>query len=147
MRYEIETNSTEETLSFAKGLAQCAQPGDIFCLTGDLGTGKTVIAKGLGQGLGVEANISSPTFTIVNEYDEPGQKMPFYHFDVYRIFHMEEMDDTGYEEYFYSCGVCLIEWAEIIMEIVPQGAVWITIQKDLGISEEYRKITVCRTGA
>ena len=135
------SNSAEETYNWARSMASLANPGDIFCLSGGLGCGKTVFAKGFGAGLGITSEITSPTFTIINVYDSPAQKMPLYHFDVYRIIDPAGMDDTGYEDFFYGDGVCLIEWAEIIKEMIPDTARWITLEKDLAISDSYRTIT------
>jgi tRNA threonylcarbamoyladenosine biosynthesis protein TsaE len=135
----IETNTEEETLALGKKIAQSAKNGDIFCLDGDLGVGKTVFTKGFALGLGIDEHITSPTFTIVNEYKG---KFPFYHFDVYRIGDPDEMYDIGYEEYFFGDGVCLVEWAELIEELIPETAIHITIEKNLEKGIDYRKITV-----
>ena len=134
-----EVFSEEETFEFAKEMAQNAKSGDIYCLRGDLGVGKTVFTKGFAKGLEIEEHITSPTFTIVNEYEG---KLPFYHFDVYRIGDIDEMYDIGFEEYIFGSGVCLIEWAELIKELIPQNAVWINIEKDLEKGFDYRKIEV-----
>ena len=115
---EYISNSAEDTFNWARSLASGAKPGDIYCLTGDLGSGKTVFAKGFGLGLGVSEVIVSPTFTLINIYDSPGQRLPLYHFDVYRISGPHEMDDTGYEEFFYGQGVCLIE--KRLMDVVTR---------------------------
>ncbi|MDR1912920.1 MAG: tRNA (adenosine(37)-N6)-threonylcarbamoyltransferase complex ATPase subunit type 1 TsaE [Clostridiales bacterium] len=138
----VKSYSAAETFDLACGLAQKAKPGDIFCLTGELGCGKTVFAQGFGQGLNVGSQIVSPTFTILNIYDKPMQKFPLYHFDVYRIRSSDEMKDIGFEEYIFGDGVCLIEWAEIIKALIPETAHWIHIKKDLTISEAYRIITL-----
>ena len=114
----IETNSPEETYAFGKKLGMEAQAGQVYCLNGDLGVGKTVFTKGLAAGLGITEPVSSPTFTIVQVYDEG--RLPFYHFDVYRIGDVEEMDEIGYEDYVYGEGVSLIEWANLIEEILPE---------------------------
>ena len=121
-----------------------ACPGDVYCLTGDLGVGKTVFTQGFASGLGVEEPVSSPTFTIVQEYK--GEKMPFYHFDVYRIGDVEEMDEIGFDDYIYGGGVCLIEWADLIREILPEDFVGIMIEKDMDKGFDYRKITLERGG-
>ena len=139
---EYISNSAADTFNWARSLAAEVKPGGIFCLCGELGSGKTVFAKGFGAGLGITAVITSPTFTLINVYDSPGQRLPMYHFDVYRVVSPIEMEDTGYEEYFYGNGVCLIEWAEIIKEIIPDTAVWIRIEKDLNISERYRRFEI-----
>lgn len=133
-----ETNAPEETFILAKQLGEAAEPGMVFTLTGDLGVGKTVFAQGLAEGLGITEPINSPTFTIVQVYDEG--RLPFYHFDVYRIGDVEEMDEIGYEDYFYGDGVCLIEWAELIEEILPGRRTQILIEKDLERGFDYRRI-------
>lgn len=133
-----ETNAPEETFTLAKQLGEAAEPGMVFTLTGDLGVGKTVFAQGLAEGLGITEPVNSPTFTIVQVYDEG--RLPFYHFDVYRIGDVEEMDEIGYEDYFYGDGVCLIEWAELIEEILPGRRTQILIEKDLERGFDYRRI-------
>ena len=135
-----ETNSPEETFDLATHLGEQAEPGTVYTLTGDLGVGKTVFAQGLARGLGIEEAINSPTFTIVQVYDEG--RLPFYHFDVYRIGDIEEMDEIGYEDYFYGDGVCLVEWAELIEELLPKTRTEILIEKDLQKGFDYRKITL-----
>lgn len=135
-----ETNSPEETFAFARRLGEEARPGTVYTLTGDLGVGKTVFAQGLARGLGIEEAVGSPTFTIVQVYDEG--RLPFYHFDVYRIGDIEEMDEIGYEDYFYGDGVCLVEWAELIGELLPKTRVEIVIEKDLEKGFDYRRITL-----
>ena len=135
-----ETFTPEETKQFGFELGKNAKSGDIYCLDGDLGVGKTIFTQGFAKGLGVEDEyITSPTFTIINEYEG---RRKLYHFDVYRIGSLEEMDDTGYEDYFFGDGVCLVEWAKLIDELIPKEAVWIKIEKDLEKGFEYRKITV-----
>lgn len=136
-----ESFSEEQTKQIAFELAERAKKGDIYCLSGDLGTGKTAFTKGFAQGLKIKEDITSPTFTIINEYIG---KLPLYHFDVYRISSLEEMDDTGYEEYFFGEGVCIIEWAEMIKEFIPDNAFWITIEKDFSKEDDYRKIKIER---
>lgn len=135
-----ESNSPEETLEIAFKIGQSARAGDIFCLYGDLGVGKTVFAQGFAKGLGVKECINSPTFTIIQVYDEG--KLPLYHFDVYRIGDSEEMFEIGYEEYFYGEGVCLIEWADLIKDLLPEQITKITISKSLAKGLDYRKISV-----
>ena len=135
-----ETNSPEETFALARQLGEQAQPGTVYTLTGDLGVGKTVFAQGLASGLGIEEAINSPTFTIVQVYDEG--RLPFYHFDVYRIGDIEEMDEIGYEDYFYGDGVCLVEWAELIEELLPKTRTELLIEKDLQKGFDYRRITL-----
>lgn len=139
MIYEVY--SEEETRKIGYELGEKAAKGEIYCLQGDLGAGKTVFTKGFAQGLNITEHITSPTFTIVNEYHSG--RIPFYHFDVYRIGDVEEMFEIGYEEYFYGDGVCLIEWAELITDILPDDVKWIKIEKDLtSDNENYRKIEV-----
>ena len=125
----IETNQEKETFALGVEMGKSAKPGQVFTLVGDLGVGKTVFTKGLAEGLEIEEPISSPTFTIVQVYDEG--RLPFYHFDVYRIGDVEEMDEIGYEDYVYGEGVSLIEWANLIEEILPDHYTEITIEKDL----------------
>lgn len=136
----IETNSEQETLAFGRSLAASAVPGQIFSLTGDLGVGKTVLTKGMAEGLGITEPVSSPTFTIVQVYEEG--RLPFYHFDVYRIGDPEEMEEIGYEDYFFGSGVCLVEWANLIEELMPAETIRIQIEKDLERGFDYRRITV-----
>ena len=136
----IETKTPQETFEVGKKIGENAKPGQIYTLTGDLGVGKTVFTQGFAAGLGIEEPICSPTFTIVQVYEEG--RMPFYHFDVYRIGDVEEMDEIGYEDYFYGEGVCLIEWADLIREILPEQMCRVTIEKDLEKGFDYRKITL-----
>ncbi|MDO4298369.1 MAG: tRNA (adenosine(37)-N6)-threonylcarbamoyltransferase complex ATPase subunit type 1 TsaE [Lachnospiraceae bacterium] len=136
----IETFSEKETYELGRRLAENAEPGQIFSLIGDLGTGKTVFTKGMAAGLGITEPVSSPTFTIVQVYEEG--RMPFYHFDVYRIGDIEEMDEIGYEDYFYGDGICLVEWANLIEELMPESTVTIRIEKDLEKGFDYRRITI-----
>src|SRR5699024_7809029 len=136
----IETRSPEETFQLGEELGRKAVPGQVFTLTGDLGVGKTVFTQGLARGLGIEEPVSSPTFTIVQVYGEG--RLPFYHFDVYRIEDIDEMEEIGYEDCFYGEGVCLIEWAEKIEELLPGKRKSITIEKDLEQGFDFRKITI-----
>ena len=135
----IETRSPEETFALGEKLGREAKPGQ-NTLNGDLGTGKTVFTQGFASGLGITEPVNSPTFTILQVYEEG--RMPFYHFDVYRIGDVEEMDEIGYEDCFYGEGVCLIEWAELIEEILPENVIVVTIEKDLEQGFDYRKITL-----
>ena len=125
----IESRSEQETYQAGRQLGQFAKPGEIYCLNGDLGVGKTVFTKGFAEGIGIQEPVNSPTFTIIQQYEEG--RLPLYHFDVYRISDIDEMEEIGYEDYFFGDGVCLIEWANLIEEIIPDYAVWITIEKDL----------------
>ena len=136
----IETNSPEETFRVGKELGEKAYAGQVFTLTGDLGVGKTVFTQGLAKGLGIEEPVNSPTFTIVQEYD--GGRLPFYHFDVYRIGDIEEMEEVGFDDYVMGEGVSLIEWADLIREILPDKRTEILIEKNLERGFDYRRITV-----
>ena len=136
-----ETFCAEETFELGRSLGEQAKPGDIYTLNGDLGVGKTVFSQGLAKGLGIAEPISSPTFTIVQVYQEG--RLPFYHFDVYRISDVEEMEEIGYEDYIYGEGVCLIEWADLIEELLPGQRCRIVIEKDLEKGFNYRRIELC----
>ena len=135
-----EKFSAAETHALGKKIGETARPGDVYTLVGDLGVGKTVFTQGIADGLGITEPVSSPTFTIVQVYEEG--RMPFYHFDVYRIGDIEEMDEIGYEDYFYGEGLCMIEWANLIEEILPDKRYDVTIEKDLEKGFDYRKITI-----
>jgi tRNA threonylcarbamoyladenosine biosynthesis protein TsaE len=136
----IETYCEKETFELGYSIGKAANPGEVYALLGNLGVGKTIFTKGVAQGLGVREQVNSPTFTIVQIYDSG--KMPFYHFDVYRIGDLEEMDEIGYEDYFYGQGLCLVEWADLIEELMPDETRWVTIEKDLQKGFDYRKITI-----
>ena len=135
-----ETWKPEETYELGERLGREAAPGMIYCLEGDLGTGKTVFTQGFARGLGVEGPVNSPTFTILQQYEDG--RLPLYHFDVYRIGDVEEMEEIGYEDCFYGQGVCLVEWPSLVREILPEEALWIYIEQDLEKGFDYRKITV-----
>ena len=135
-----ETRSPEETYELGRKIGLQARTGQVYTLTGDLGVGKTVFTQGVAAGLGITEPVSSPTFTIVQVYEEG--RLPFYHFDVYRIGDIEEMEEIGYDDYFFGKGICLIEWAELIEEILPDDRISITIEKDLAHGFDYRRITV-----
>lgn len=136
----IETYSPKETFQAGKRLGEQAGKGQVYCLDGDLGVGKTVFTQGFAKGLGIQSDVNSPTFTIIQQYEEG--RLPLYHFDVYRIGDISEMDEIGYEDCFYGEGVCLIEWASLVEEIIPETAIEIRIEKDLEKGFDYRKITV-----
>lgn len=136
----FETRSEKETFELGKKLGGKAEAGQIFCLDGELGVGKTVFTQGFAKGLDIEESVNSPTFTIVQVYDEG--RIPLYHFDVYRIGEPEEMYEIGYEEYFFGEGVSLIEWSKLIDELIPKEAIQVTIEKNLEKGLDYRKITV-----
>ena len=136
----LETRSPEETFHVGMRLGQEAYAGQVFTLTGDLGVGKTVFTQGLAKGLGIEEAVNSPTFTIVQEYD--GGRLPFYHFDVYRIGDVEEMEEVGFDDSVMGEGVSLIEWANLIEEILPEKRTEVLIEKDLSQGFDYRRITI-----
>ncbi|HIZ22631.1 MAG TPA: tRNA (adenosine(37)-N6)-threonylcarbamoyltransferase complex ATPase subunit type 1 TsaE [Candidatus Blautia faecigallinarum] len=136
----IETRSPKETFELGKKIGEAAVPGQIYTLTGELGVGKTVFTQGVAAGLGITEPVSSPTFTIIQIYEEG--RLPFYHFDVYRIGDIEEMEEIGYDDYFFGQGVCLIEWAQLIEEILPPDRIQVLIEKDLEQGFDYRRITI-----
>lgn len=136
----IESFSPEDTFGVGEQLAKEARPGDIYTLEGDLGVGKTIFTKGVARGLGIDEPVTSPTFTILQEYESG--RLPLYHFDVYRIGDPEEMDEIGYEDYFYGQGICLIEWASRIEELIPAEAIRVCIDKDLEKGLDYRRIRI-----
>ncbi|MCF0133690.1 MAG: tRNA (adenosine(37)-N6)-threonylcarbamoyltransferase complex ATPase subunit type 1 TsaE [Blautia sp.] len=136
----IETYSPQETFAFGKLIGETAKPGQIYTLIGDLGVGKTVFTQGVAEGLSIKEPICSPTFTIIQEYESG--RLPFYHFDVYRIGDAEEMEEIGYDDYFFGKGICLIEWANLIEEILPEDVIQVEIRKDLEKGFDYRKITI-----
>ncbi|MCP1103256.1 tRNA threonylcarbamoyladenosine biosynthesis protein TsaE [Aequitasia blattaphilus] len=136
-----ETYQERETFELGQNLAKAAKPGSIFVLEGDLGVGKTIFTKGFAAGLGIDEGITSPTFTIVQVYEEG--RLPFYHFDVYRIGDVEEMDEIGFEEYIYSNGVSLIEWGNLIEDILPEHYTKVRIEKELDKGFDFRRVTVC----
>ena len=140
----IESFSAEETYALGEKIGQEAKPGQVYTLIGDLGVGKTVFTQGVAAGLGITEPVSSPTFTIVQIYEEG--RMPFYHFDVYRIGDPEEMEEVGFEDCIYGEGLCLIEWANLIEEILPPAYTQVRIEKDLSRGFDYRKITLTRIG-
>lgn len=136
-----ESNSCDETFHIGCELGKKAEAGQVFCFFGDLGVGKTTFSQGFAKGLGIDEIVNSPTFTIVKEYD--GGRLPLYHFDVYRIGDPDEMEEIGYRDMVCGDGVCLIEWADIIEEILPEHYIKITIEKNLDKGTDYRKICVC----
>ena len=138
-----ETEAPSQTQALGERLGQEALAGQVYCLDGDLGVGKTEFTKGFALGLGISEYVTSPTFTIINEYKG---RLLLYHFDVYRVGSADEMEDTGYEDYFYGEGVCLIEWAKMVADLIPEDAIWITIEKDYAKSDDYRLITMRTEG-
>lgn len=135
-----ESFSEKETREVGRSIGENSKAGQIYCLNGDLGVGKTVFSKGFAEGLEVLEHVTSPTFTIINAYDSG--RLPFYHFDVYRITDPYELDEIGYEDYFFGEGVTMVEWASLIDEVIPLEAMDITIEKDLEKGLDYRRITV-----
>lgn len=135
-----ESDKPEDTFAVGEKLGNAAAPGQLFTLTGGLGAGKTVLTQGIAKGLGVAEPVNSPTFTIVQVYESG--RMPLYHLDVYRIGDISEMDETGYEDYFYGAGLCIVEWAELIGELLPEKRTEILIEKNPEKGFDYRKITV-----
>lgn len=142
IRKVFETNGPEETLQTGRMLGESAAPGEVYALLGDLGVGKTVFTRGFARGLGIAEAVTSPTFTILQIYEEG--RIPLYHFDVYRIEEPEEMEEIGLDEYIDGDGVCLIEWAGRIEELLPQDVILVLIEKDLDKGLDYRRITVRR---
>ena len=138
----FESTSSQMTFEFAKKIGENLKRGDVLCLDGDLGVGKTVFTKGVAAGIGIKDDVSSPTFTLIQEYY--GGRLPLYHFDVYRIDGPWDMDDLGYDEYFYGEGVCLVEWGSMINELFPENTIYVRIEKDLEKGFDYRKITVSK---
>ena len=137
---KIDSYHQEDTYRLGVTMGANANKGEVYCLSGDLGVGKTVFTQGFAKGLGIEEPVNSPTFTIIQEYEE--SRLPLYHFDVYRIGDIEEMEEIGYEDYFYGRGVCLIEWSNLIEELLPPDLTVITIEKDLDKGFDYRRITL-----
>ena len=138
-----ELFSPEETFLLAEKMGQEAGPGEVYALVGDLGAGKTLFAQGFAAGLGITEHICSPTFTILQIYEEG--RLPLYHFDVYRIEDPEEMFETGYEDYFYGDGVCLIEWADLIDDLLPEEYTAIQISRDPGRGDSFRRLSISRS--
>ena len=136
----IETKNAKETFQLGQKIGKKALPGQIYTLNGDLGVGKTVFTQGVASGLEIGEPVNSPTFTILQEYE--GGRLPFYHFDVYRIGDIEEMEEIGYDDYFFGEGICLIEWSQLIEEILPENVISVTIEKDPAKDFDYRKITI-----
>ncbi len=136
----LESFCVEDTFRIGELMGGKLTPGSIICLEGDLGVGKTVLVKGLAKGIGITEPVSSPTFTILQEYREG--RLPLYHFDAYRIEDPEEMYELGFEEYLFGDGVCIIEWASQIEELLPADVLWMTIEKDLTKGLSYRRISI-----
>lgn len=136
MLLEVISSSTEETVKLGESIGQVLEAGMILCLSGDLGTGKTTLTKSIAVSLGVEEYVTSPSYTIVNEYEG---KYPVYHFDVYRINEIEELYEIGYEEYFFGNGVTIIEWASMIMDLIPDDAFKVEIER---LDDSVRKFVI-----
>ncbi len=139
-----ETAGPEETREFARSLGNRAKGGEVYALRGDLGAGKTVLAAGFAEGLGIKERVNSPTYTILHSYS--GGRLTFHHFDVYRIEEPEEMEETGMDDCFTDDAVCFIEWAERIADILPPGTKWIRIDRDPAKGDDYRRIEIEDTG-
>lgn len=137
----IDSYKPEDTFQIGYRMGEKAKKGEVYCLNGDLGVGKTVFTQGFARGLGIEDAVNSPTFTIIQQYEG---RLPLYHFDVYRITDIDEMEEIGYDDYFYGDGVCLIEWAELIEELLPGDRTMVRIEKKLSEGFDYRKITIER---
>lgn len=137
---EYDSYSSDDTFNLGRKIGENARQGQIICLNGDLGVGKTVFTQGFAKGLGIAEPVSSPTFTILQVYEDG--RMPLYHFDVYRITDIDEMNEIGYDDYFFGEGVCLIEWPELILEIIPDDAIKVTIEKNLDRGFDFRKIMI-----
>lgn len=137
---EYDSLSAKDTYDIARKLGEKACAGDVVCLVGDLGVGKTLFSQGFAKGLGIEESVNSPTFTIVQVYEEG--RLPLYHFDVYRIEDSEEMEEVGFSDMIYGEGVCLIEWADMISDILPEHYINIVIEKDLQKGFDYRHIVI-----
>lgn len=135
---KIILKSLEETQKFGVKLGNALKKGDILCLNGDLGAGKTTLTKSIGIGLGVNEYITSPTFALINQYSG---KLPVYHFDVYRLENVEEIYDLGFDEYFYGNGVCIIEWADKIEKMIPKERIVIDIEKTEDLDGRIIKIS------
>lgn len=143
-----ETRGQDETFALGQKVGERALAGSVYCLKGDLGAGKTVFAKGMARGLGVEEDVVSPTFMILREYANTKESghLPFYHFDIYRLQEEEELFDIGFDEYTSMGGICLIEWADQLPGAMPKGSIWIEIEKDPAKGEDYRRITIEQEG-
>lgn len=139
-RLENDSYGPKDTYKIGYELGLKAKKGQVICLYGDLGVGKTVFTKGFAGALGIKEPITSPTFTIIQEYQEG--RIPFYHFDVYRISDISELDEIGFDDYIYGDGVCFVEWAGLVEEALPKERIEITIKKDLDIGLDYRKIII-----
>ena len=135
-----ESFSENDTFEIAKNIAKELKKGSIVCLDGELGVGKTIFAKGFAKGLGIEDDITSPTFTLVQSYESLDNVL--HHFDVYRRSDESEMDEIGYEEYFFSDAICLIEWSSLIPDLIPENAIHISIEKDMEKGFDYRNINI-----
>lgn len=139
-----ESYKPEDTFAVGERIGREAKPGTLCTLTGDLGVGKTVLTQGIAKGLGIKEYVNSPTFTIVQVYESG--RLPLYHLDVYRIGDIEEMDEIGYEDYFYGEGLCIVEWADLIGELIPKEHTRIVIEKDPEKGFDYRKISIEQVG-
>ncbi len=139
----VRTESPQQTFELGRRLGQILLPGDLVCLEGDLGTGKTCLAGGIARGLGVTGYVSSPSFNIVNEYEG---RFPVYHIDVYRLEDPAELEEIGYRDYFFGTGVTVVEWADKIKELVPDECLWIRLVRPPGGEVDHREITIHAVG-
>ena len=144
MKKTFESMNEETTFEYARAMGEKAKPGDIIALTGEMGAGKTVFAKGFAKGLGVKETVNSPTFTLVQIYDDG--RLPLYHFDVYRIEDPSEMEETGFDDDIEGSGVTLVEWADRIRDLMPESTVWIRMFKDPEVDDDYRRLEIEDTG-
>lgn len=137
--YVVISESEQDTVKLGEKVAKQLKKGDVVALSGDLGTGKTAFVKGLAQGFGIDEYITSPTFTLVQSYKGPGFNL--HHFDVYRISDEEELFETGFEEYLYEGDICVIEWADLVKNLIPPRSVWVYFER-LNDGENKRRITI-----
>ncbi|MBO4374476.1 MAG: tRNA (adenosine(37)-N6)-threonylcarbamoyltransferase complex ATPase subunit type 1 TsaE [Lachnospiraceae bacterium] len=140
MKKTFESMTEKATFEYARAMGKQAKAGDVIALTGEMGAGKTVFAKGFADGLGISETVSSPTFTLVQIYDDG--RLPLYHFDVYRIADESEMDETGFEDYISGEGITLVEWADRIQDMMPDNTIWIRMYKDPEVDMDYRRLEI-----
>ena len=138
--WETISTSVEMTERLGEAMGKTVTSGDLITLDGDLGAGKTAFTRGLARGMGLRSRVTSPTFTIVQSY--MGGRLPLYHFDVYRISDIDEMEEIGYDDCFFGGGVSIVEWAEFIEELMPENTIHIRIEKDLDKGPDVRRITI-----
>ena len=144
MKKTFESMTEKTTIEYAKAMGEKAKAGDVIALTGEMVAGKTVFAKGFAKGLGVKEMVNSPTFTLVQIYDDG--RLPLYHFDVYRIGDPSEMEETGFEDDISGEGVTVVEWADRIKDLMPEETVWVRMFKDPDVDDDYRRLEIEDTG-